>query len=248
MKVRRVVLLAFFALFFWLSSARKAHAASYEVSPVRIALSASAPSALLKIHNTSTERVRMQVKGFAWRQQPGTDMDLSPTTDLIFFPAFLTLAPGETRAVRVGVVATDAVEHSYRVKVEELPPLANGSSSNGVRVLTHMSIPVFAQSAPAKATAVVEGASVRGRVLTFLLKNAGATWFFPKSLRVHVKDGAGREIAERDVPAWYVLAKSARAISIELPQLRCTGNAHVEVDVEGDGTRAKAALDTPCAP
>src|SRR5216684_4497892 len=91
-----------------------------------------------------------QVTSFAWSQDASGAVQLAPTEDIVFFPALLTLKPGEERKVRVAAtVAAKDVERTYRIFFEELPPLERPQNLGAqVRILTKMGIPIFV--APAK--------------------------------------------------------------------------------------------------
>ena len=114
------------ALFLFLA-ALPAHAATFKISPIQIYLSAGKTTELLAVENQSSESVRLQVTAFGWNQSPRGDIELAPTEDVVFFPALLTLEPGKERKIRIGVSKpAGAVERTYRVFVEELPPLDVG--------------------------------------------------------------------------------------------------------------------------
>src|SRR5580658_1302068 len=154
----------------WLLSSGLARAATFEVSPVRVALSRSAPTATVSVHNASVESVRLQIKAFSWSESEGGAMQLSPAADIIFFPAFLSLAPGESRAVRVGGGQLGPVESTYRLFLEELPPIKK-DSRGGVHVLTRMGIPIFVQDAATKGKPRVDGLSRSGMHFEFAIHN-----------------------------------------------------------------------------
>src|SRR5512136_1744285 len=100
---------------------RSARAADFTVNPIQIFLAAQTQSAILTVHNTSTEPLRFQLNAFGWAQDAAGQMQLTPTNEVIFFPRLLTLAPNEQRIVRVGTsVAPGPVERTYRIFVEEL--------------------------------------------------------------------------------------------------------------------------------
>src|ERR1700722_20328393 len=113
-----VVLVSFVSL----AAEPRAWAASFEVSPVALSLSAATTTGIVDVTNLSKDPVRLQVTGFAWRQGPDGEIQLGPTDELTFFPALVSLKPGEDRKIRVGVKAAPGLlEKTYRIFVEELP-------------------------------------------------------------------------------------------------------------------------------
>src|SRR5713226_9619743 len=119
-------------------------ASAFKVTPVRVTFSAPS-STLLTLRNESDQTLRFQVTSFAWSQDASGAVQLAPTEDIVFFPALLTLKPGEERKVRVAAtVAAKDVERTYRIFFEELPPLERPENSGAqVRILTKMGIPIF---------------------------------------------------------------------------------------------------------
>src|SRR6266513_6406857 len=119
-------------------------ASAFQVTPVRVTFSGPS-STLLTLKNESDQPLRFQISSFVWSQDPKGAMQLGPTEDIVFFPALLSLNPGEERKVRVAatVAATD-VEKTYRIFFEELPPLVKPENAGAqVRILTKMGIPIF---------------------------------------------------------------------------------------------------------
>ena len=130
-----------------------AGASTFTVDPTQVFLTAKASSRMLTLRNQSDHPLRFQLTVFGWSQNERGEMDLVPTQDIVFFPTLLTLAPDEERKVRIGV-ATEfgATEKTYRIFVEELPPLVQ-PEEGGVTVLTKMGIPIFLRPARAEARA-----------------------------------------------------------------------------------------------
>jgi len=120
-------------------------AGSLRVGPTRIDLSPRHPVAVVEVQNTGDSETLVQIDTLTWTQRAGEE-SLEPTTELLATPMILSLTPGETRPVRVGlrepIVAT--VERSYRLIVGEVAPTAVGQ--NGLRFAVRISIPVFAQA------------------------------------------------------------------------------------------------------
>ena len=179
---------------------------------------------MLGIRNESAEVLRFQLSVFTWAQSPKGEMQLAPTTDIVFFPALLSLTPGEERKIRVGTtVPGGPVERSYRIFVEELPPA--GKSKGGkteVRVLTRMGIPIFlepAAAAPATMAGRIEPKNLRGEKISFEVKNTGTVHFTVRQARVLGLGAAKENLFERSVPGWYVLAAGgSRVFEVEPAQ------------------------------
>ena len=104
--------------------ASHAHAASFDVNPIVIELSAKTGTATIAVKNRSTEPARFHLTASAWSQREDGEMSLLPTKELVFFPAILTLQPQESRQIRVGAkVKPGATERAYRIFIQELPGL-----------------------------------------------------------------------------------------------------------------------------
>src|SRR5438132_13311632 len=96
---------------------------AFKVTPVRVTFSGPS-STLLTLRNESDQPLRFQISSFTWSQDARGSVQLSPTDDIVFFPALLTLNAGEEWKVRVAATgaATDG-EKADRIFFEELPPL-----------------------------------------------------------------------------------------------------------------------------
>src|SRR5581483_7908699 len=94
------------------------------------------------------------------------ETDLSATDDLAIFPRVLTIEPQQERRVRVAAAtAFTPSEKSYRLFVEELPPLDTVSTSpsgSGVQMLTRYSIPIFLHSGKGEARSQIDAATLEG--------------------------------------------------------------------------------------
>ena len=93
-----------------------ADASSFAVNPTQLVLSAKATSALLTLRNDSDETLRFQLSVFAWDQSTDGKLKLDQTDDIVFFPPLLTLAPKESRNIRIAAVTPlGAAERTYRI-------------------------------------------------------------------------------------------------------------------------------------
>jgi fimbrial chaperone protein len=226
-----------------------AHASAFDVSPVTLTLTAQTTSAMLTVTNRGAEALRFHISAFTWDQKPDGEMVLNPTTDVVFFPAMLTLNPHEERNLRVATsVKPGTVEKTYRVFVQELPPPVTAENPGVVRVLTKMGIPIFVQPAAPTAKPVLSDLALRGQQVTFTLKNAGNKHLRLEKLVVTTSDG-GKAVHSREIDPWYVLAGGTRSYVVELPADVCKGLRSVHVELASDNGAAKADLaDARCAP
>jgi fimbrial chaperone protein len=232
------------ALFVGVSSA--ASAATFSVNPTQIMLSGKTTSTLLTLSNDSDEPIRFQLSAFAWSQTASGEIELTATQDVVFFPALLTLGPKEQRRIRVGAtVAVAAVERTYRIFVEELPPLQAPGADAAVRVLTKMGVPIFLRPARQAATATLNDLGVRAGTLHFTVANTGTVHFVPEQIKVRAIGRDGKPVIERDVAGWYILAGGRREFGIALPAVDCGRISSLAIEVGFGGSALKETVQTP---
>jgi fimbrial chaperone protein len=233
------------------STARSASASSFAVNPTQIFLTSKTTSTILTLRNESDEALRFQLTVFAWEQSARGEMKLQPTSDIVFFPTLLTLGPKESRNVRVGAAtAFAAVEKSYRIFVEELPPQVAQPGQSAVRVLTKMGVPIFLQPTRTQAQAGLRDLMIRDGVFTFNVLNTGNVHFVPEAVRVQGTNHAGEVMLDKQLDGWYILAGGVRAYEVKLPPADCSALDALSIDVRIGGSALKERLETPsaCAP
>jgi fimbrial chaperone protein len=230
----------------WLATATTAAAATFTVNPTQIFLAGKTTTVLLTLKNESDEPLRFQLSAFAWQQSPSGELSLTPTQDVVFFPALLTLGPGEERRIRVGSTVTAASqERTYRIFVEELPPMDAPAAGAAVRVLTRMGVPIFIRPSKETASANLHGLELRNGVLHFVLANGGTVHFVPQKVLVRGTGTGGERSFEHEVQAWYVLAGGRREFDVALPASACGGMSGLAVDVQIGSMLLKETLQTP---
>lgn len=236
-----------------MSRAVPARADGIEVSPVVIELTPGARQAVVTLHNGGAEPSRFRIAMLSWSQGLDGAMKLGPTRDVAFFPELMTLKSSETRAIRIAAVApAGQVEGTYRLVIEELPPAATARAPGTVRMLTRLSIPVFLEPAkPAVARGTIEGLAVRAGKLGFRLRNPADVRIRPRRVAVRAVGAGGEVVFEKQLSAWYVLARSERDYDLSVPGDDCgrVRSFIVEASLENDTLGAK--LDTPggaCGP
>lgn len=219
---------------------------SFHVDPIRVFLSASSPTALLTVRNDSTVRLRFQVTAFSWDESPRGEMKLQPTDEVVFFPALLSLDPGEARKVRVGTVAPAAAqEKSYRIFVDELPSL-QASQGGEVRILTRMGIPIFLRPQKLLAEGHIESMGIQRGQFSFHVANKGNSHLLLRRIRVHAHGAEGAVLLEREIKGWYILAGGHREYQLDLPKNECGKIKVLSVEVETDEKTFKK--DLPATP
>ena len=228
--------------------ARDLAAANFSVNPVQIHLSPKVSSGLLTLRNDSNETLRFQLSGFSWDQTSNELIQLTPTSDVIFFPQLLTLGPKEERKIRIGTAAMfGAVERTYRLFVEELPPLEKpGETKSGVAVLTRVGIPVFMAATTPLSQLEIGDLGLQRGVLGFLVRNTGNTHFMTSKVVVKSLGRAGEVVMERSLTGWYVLGGRSRQYRVDIPPADCSRIASSVVEVTSGGhTVTSRTMATP---
>jgi fimbrial chaperone protein len=225
-----------------------ARAATFKVSPIQIYLSAGRTTELLSVENQSTETMRLQVTAFGWNQSPRGEIELAPTEDVVFFPALLALEPGKERKIRIGVSKpVGTVERTYRVFVEELPPLEKPSEAGNrseVKVLTRFGVPIFVQPAKLTRGGAIENAKLESGTVKFQVRNTGNAAFSLVSVHTSGAGADGTQTFENQAAGWYVLAGGERVYEIDVPAADCrrTKTISLEAKTERDAWKASLAV------
>jgi len=232
--------------------ARTSDASSFAVNPTQLVLNAKATSALLTLRNDSDEVLRFQLSVFAWDQSTDGQLKLDKTEDIVFFPPLLTLAPKESRNIRIAAVtAFGPAERTYRLFVEELPSHDASEKTGAVRVLTKMGVPIFLQPGKLQAEASLRDLTLKDGLFTFNVSNTGNVHFMTRAVRVRATDHAGATVFDEQVDGWYILAGGLRAYQLRVPAPQCASIAALSVEVQIDSSALKERLETPvpaCVP
>ena len=229
-----------------LGPARSLSASAFRVNPIRITFDRSTKSVLLTLSNDSTDELRFQVSAVQWAQEQGTgEMQLTPTDDILFFPALLTLKAGEERKVRIGsTVKSGATEKTYRIFFEELPALQTPRIEKGsqVRIITKMGIPIFVEPEKKVAAGSITNFAVRGGKAWFDVRNTGNVHFLAQSVRVVGLDAAGQPLFDKQREGWYVLSGGTRTYDLPLSAAECSKLKTVRVEVQTDVVRPEVSV------
>lgn len=212
------------------------------VNPIRVDLSATAPTAAITLNNGGDTAMVLQLQIAKWTVVAGED-HYEPSDDLLVTPPVFSIAPGTTQIVRVGLGnSPDAQrEGAYRLFVEEVPPPAK-PGYQGLRVALRVGVPVFV--APAQAAQATLQWSARrsgadrvvvqvgnlgqahGRVLGLSLRELGHD-------RVLVTDTAARYILPGQTRAWTLRLDSAWAgDKVHLTATTDQGAADADLDLQ----------------
>jgi fimbrial chaperone protein len=119
-----------------------ANAGSFTVNPVRLTLSATQTVAAVTVKNVASEATVVQLETSGWAQHDGQDI-LASTEEILATPPILTLPPGASRIIRVGLRRAPDPERelTYRLFLREVPPPE--PIAQGLRVALLISMPVF---------------------------------------------------------------------------------------------------------
>ncbi len=216
-----------------LFSSDDALAGNFRVAPVRISLDSQMRSTLVTVSNRGDTPVRLQLDVHRWDESPTGEVLLEPSGDVVVFPSLLVLAAGESRAVRVGMIApVERLEQSFRLIVEELPDQVQ--AARGIALRMRMSVPIFVTDDAAREAPRLDPPILAApRTLHVVLGNDGERHFKPLALNVTLVDASGRTAHQR-IPGWYVLPRHTREYSVVLPpEIDCLREARVRLEHDG---------------
>ncbi|MFL5277468.1 MAG: molecular chaperone [Myxococcales bacterium] len=223
-------------------------AAGLQVSPVVIELSTAQKNAIISLRNDGATETRYQANVVTWSQDENGQMKFAPTRDLVLFPQLLGLKPGEQRNLRVGVTPDKfaALEKTYRVFIEELPPAERAGERPAVQVLTRVAIPVFLEPTKAVSSARIEGDGAEAGKIVFRLRNLGNVRLRPTELVAEAHDASGKAGARERWDGWYVLAANDRVYEWKLPPEGCGQIRSVQIEARFErGEPVRGTVELP---
>jgi fimbrial chaperone protein len=219
-------------------------AATYGVSPLSITFSATQKSSVVTVVNEDTRPVMLRVKAMAWTQDGSGSDTYVDTTDLVFFPKRLELAPGDKRVIRVGINSLQGpAEKAYRLYVEELPPavLAEDDSTK-LSVLVTFGLPVFVQPDKAEPDLKLEAVTVKDDVIVLSINNAGSR--HARLSRVLLHDGS---VVSDAIEGRYIFPGIRKQVSVTVPAAFCSGKKEsLAIETENGELAVDVIMPTAC--
>lgn len=217
----------------------------FQVAQTRIDLSEQAPASVLQITNHGTEPLRLQLTAATWRDDRDGAMQLGATNEIIIRPSLIEIAPGGSRAVRVGTTARPSGDElSFRVFVEELPDRRPVAGSR-IQVLTRVGIPVFVAPKQRSTGATVQLA-LAPKLATLAVKTTGNMHI--KLAKIVVRGVAGATTRwKREAVGWYVLPKIERRFVVDLPADGCANVDGVIAEITDEGGQTWTSAPMSCA-
>ncbi len=216
-------------------SSAPALAGSFSVNPMRVVLSAAKPVAALEVHNDGAEASVVQLELVGWTQSDNADV-YAETGELLATPPILTVPPGGSRVVRIGLRrAPDRDrELTYRLYIQEIPPPL-AADFQGMRMTLRVGVPVFvASTAKPKPQLQWAMAAAEGGV-RLSLTNRGNEHVKINDFEVSLADGARSSGVQK--VSTYVLPGQSRNWLIKMDGSIAAGStlrvkAHTDANVE----------------
>jgi len=220
-------------------------AGDFSVAPIRMFLGKDRKSDVVTVKNNGTTPLQFEIRPKKWDQDADGKDVYSDTSELLVFPKLLTLQAGEDRDIRIGMkIPPGAVESTYRVFINELPPPLQSDNSNSgaanVGFLINFGLPVFfAPIKPAQQLQISSLSVANGKV-SMRLTNSGNVFQFIQEMSVIGHDTSGAELFSEPITDRYLLAGTTKTYTTIIPADRCKALAVVELSVRTDKTSANA--------
>lgn len=217
------------------------------VTPTTINLRPGTASELISLANESDTPARFEVTAFAWQETEDGRTELTPTKDVIVFPALLELPPRGIKKIRLGTERPGAgAEKSYRLVINELPQAAKGAAALQIQVLTNMTLPIFVSGGVGAPKVSIEDTKIENGKLSFAVANGGTSRFVLQRIDVS-GSGKGGQAFDVTQKGWYVLAGGKRRYEVTLGGARCRQAEAITIKAVTDGPVGEARLALPAS-
>ena len=122
-----------------------AAAATFGLTPMRVELSAAAPTAVVTVNNAGDAPVTIQVQAYAWTQPEGDDV-YAETREFIVSPPIFTIAPGAAQVLRIALRGAPPAdrEGAYRLIFREVPQAEESAADRTLfHIALNLNIPMY---------------------------------------------------------------------------------------------------------
>jgi len=223
-----------------LAACYPAQAASLQVAPVLVDVTAPGAASTVTLRNEGTTPINAQIRVFRWSLVNGQEK-LEPTDDVVASPPSVTLTPKGQYVTRVVRVSKQPVtgEESYRLLVDQLPDLTH-QKSGAVNLLMRYSIPVFFVAPDKKNPTVAWSLAVKGDKVTLTAHNSG-----DRRLRISalaLRDAHGKSVSFGNGLAGYALGQSTKTWTVSSRGFAASGSATISGQSDGGPIQAVATI------
>jgi fimbrial chaperone protein len=220
-----------------------ARAATLQISPVTVELSAEVNASGITLRNPGDTPLYGQVRVFRWDQANGEDA-LTPTNELAASPPLIQIPASTDQLIRLvrALPAPSQREQSYRLLIDELPA-PDQPVANGVTIRLRYSVPVFVEPARAVGPPSLAWHLTRGEHGWVLhVDNAGGK--HAQIAAVLIVDQSGKSYEINKGLLGYALAGSGRQWQVPLPpDANLTGTVKVRAMVNSLPAEAAVSVN-----
>lgn len=229
-----------------------ATAAGWRVIPILLDFDQKTRSGVITLINDGESKISLQIKSMKWSQDSAGKDQYQEDAELIFFPRLLTIEPGKSQVLRVGMqIPATSVEKTYRLFIEEIPEARKADQGATIAIALRFGVPIYAaplQSEPRGE--FVEAILAKGKVAT-VIKNSGNVHFRIQTVQLIGKDASGVEVLRQKLDGWYLLSGVSRPYVFTLPAEECRKAATLELlaDTDREDIATVIKVDTQaCVP
>lgn len=197
-------------------------AGTWRVIPILLEFDQKTRSGVITLYNEGESKVSLQINSMVWSQDSDGKDQYQDDTELIFFPRLLSIEPGTSSVLRVGLqIPATAVEKTYRLFIEEIPEPRKADQGATIAIALRFGVPIYA--APLKSEPrgeFVEAVLSKGTVTT-VIKNTGNVHFRIQTVQLVGKDASGVEVLRQKLDGWYLLSGVSRPYLFALKAEEC---------------------------
>lgn len=227
--------LLLFLFLFALLLPRPVTAGSWRVIPIFLDFDQKTRSGVITLLNDGESKISLQIKSYTWSQDSAGKDQYQEDAELIFFPRLLTIEPGKSAVLRVGLqIPATSGEKTYRLFIEEIPEARKADQGATIAIALRFGVPIYA--APLKSEPrgeFVQAVLEKGKVST-VIKNTGNVHFRIQTVQLVGKDANGGEVLRQKIDGWYLLSGVSRPYVFTLPAEECRKATTLELLADTD--------------